>query len=717
MFKNLRPITLLNSDYKIIEKAIANKMLPALEHIIHTDQRGFMKNRRISVNIRKMLDIIHQANKEDLEAVVLSLDFVKCFDKCSFSILHGSLDFFEFGQIIKDWTKILYNDFTVKIQNNGFFSEQIPIKKGVHQGGCCSSVYFLVIAEILALALRNNEDIEGITFGDIRNLLNQFADDMDVFSRCTEKSVKAIFSELEQFRHQSGFTLSYEKTTLYRIGSLRFSDAQMYNLSEVAWSNQDINVLGVTIAHSDIVQKNYRTMVDKVRTILNAWYNRGLSLLGKIQVVNTLVASLFVYKMMVLPTIPDSVVKSLDNLIREFIWDGKKSKIAYNILQGPKELGGQKLVSLKLKDKALKATWPQILASEPEYAKLVYTIIRCTGIGDDIWRCRLNEKDIRGMKISSEFWRDVLVAWNSFNIHHDYRIENQLVWYNSDIRIKNKPVFWEDCYKKGLKYVAQLFENQQYKSDKEVWDEFGLTKLRYNSIKAAMPADYKNYFVNNPVMAYTPVSPSNFDKYMYTGNLSSIVYKQAISDPTLVQDKHVKWGKDLGQDFSVNLQEFHKSFRDIYKLTNVSKYRSFQYRLMQRGLITNIQLCKWGIKSSDQCNLCKSAIESLTHLFVECDRVQVLWRETEQYIARRFKCQDMSFCAYNVLFDCIVPNKKHVANFICLLTKQFIYRQRCLDGNTSFVALKREIEKVENIEKYIAIKNNKLSVHIKKWYS
>ena len=46
--KNLRPITLLNTDYKIIEKAIARKMELALKHIIHRDQRGFMKNRRIS---------------------------------------------------------------------------------------------------------------------------------------------------------------------------------------------------------------------------------------------------------------------------------------------------------------------------------------------------------------------------------------------------------------------------------------------------------------------------------------------------------------------------------------------------------------------------------------------------------------------------------------------------------------------------------------------
>ena len=74
---------------------------------------------------------MHQTEEQDLEAVVLSLDFVKCFDKCSFSILHGSLDFFGFGKIVKEWTKILYEDFSVEIQNNGYFSQNIPIHKGV----------------------------------------------------------------------------------------------------------------------------------------------------------------------------------------------------------------------------------------------------------------------------------------------------------------------------------------------------------------------------------------------------------------------------------------------------------------------------------------------------------------------------------------------------------------------------------------------------------
>ena len=39
---NWRPITLLNSDYKIIAKTIAERLKPILKYIIHTDQKGFI---------------------------------------------------------------------------------------------------------------------------------------------------------------------------------------------------------------------------------------------------------------------------------------------------------------------------------------------------------------------------------------------------------------------------------------------------------------------------------------------------------------------------------------------------------------------------------------------------------------------------------------------------------------------------------------------------
>ena len=716
--KNLRPITLLNTDYKIIEKAIANKMVPALEHIIHQDQRGFMKERRISVNIRKMLDIIHLAAEEDIEGVILSLDFVKCFDKCSFKILHGSLEFFGFGEIVKHWTRILYKDFSVQVQNNGFFSEMIKVEKGVHQGGCCSSVYFLVIAEILAMALRDNQNIQGLTVRDIKNLLNQFADDMDIFSICNQGSIKAIYEELDRFKYQSGFTVSYDKTTLYRIGSLRFSDATMYGLTQFVWSNKDINVLGVTIAHNDMVSKNYENIVTKARNILNCWENRKLTLIGKIQVVNSLVASLLVYKMMVLPIIPEVICKNLDNMIREYIWEGKKSKISYRILQNAKREGGLNLVNIRKKDIALKASWPLILEQEENYANLVYSIMRMKTIKADIWRCSLHPKDVNKMGIQNEFWRDVLQSWCTFNYYYLRRTDNQLIWYNSEIRIKGKPFFWRDVYIRGLKYVFQLFENNQFKSFDQVQHEYGLTRLRFNSLKAAIPKEWKMFFLSHqPMISYMPVMMHNFDCFKVQGaKVSSMVYKYLQDDRMLLHNKFMKWYQELGEDVFGGVSGYAQSHCDIYSVTNITKFRSFQYRLMQRALVTNIQLYEWKVVSSRLCSFCGEEPETVIHMFCDCWAIQDIWHQFKEYVLDRFNTE-VSLRRDHILFNRVTKGKGNVANFLCLVTKQYIYKQRCLKKPLATRDIMHFYRQIEQIEKYIACKQDKLNVHRKKWAS
>ena len=715
LVKNLRPITLLNTDYKILEKAVANKMLPALQHIIHKDQRGFMKDRRISVNIRKMLDIIEEAKKEDLEALVLSLDFVKCFDKCSFSILHGSLDFFGFGEIIKEWTKILYTDFTVKIQNNRHFSKDIQIQKGVHQGGCCSSIYFLVIAEILALSLRNREDIEGVTIKDIKNLLNQFADDMDIFSLAKQASLRAILQELEDFRKQSGFTMSYEKTTLYRIGSLRHSNAQLYNLSQLAWSNQDITVLGVKITHEDLISKNYCDLIEKARSTLNSWYNRDLSLLGKVQVVNTLVASLFVYKMMVLPSIPSNIVKCLDNIIRDYIWKGKKSKINYKTLQNPKKEGGLNLVNLTHKDISLKATWPLILSSETEYATMVYRIMRCNNLQEDIWRCTLRPDDVKNLRIGNSFWQDVLYSWACFNGFYNHRPEYQLLWYNSNIRIAGKPFFWKDAYEHGLKYVYQLFNQKGFKAYQEISREFQISQMRYNSLKTAIPKNWREDYTNLLKYNFLPMPPGNYDQCTTGGikNVSSTIYNYIAGDAIIIHNKFLKW--KMENQLCGTLMDFREAHLDIYRVTNIPKYRSFQYRILQRGLVTNIQLQKWNITSTDLCTFCAQERETMSHLFFECDKVQEIWTQLIEWLQTRFLLRDQIVNPQAILLNRMVEKRNHAINFICLLTKQYIYAQRCMQKPLSFKALKAKIQTTEKMEKYIATKNDKLSTHARKW--
>ena len=63
----------------------------------------------------------------------------------------------------------------------------------------------------------------------------------------------------------------------------------------------------------------------------------------------------------------------------------------------------------------------------------------------------------------------------------------------------------------------------------------------------------------------------------------------------------------------------------------------------------------------------------------------------------------------------VLQGKTNVVNFIILLAKQYIYRQKWLKGNLNIRAFERYCVKIENVEKYIAIKNDRLKVHNKKW--
>ena len=126
--KNQRPITLLNVDLKIMEKAISNRFLTVMNKLIHPQQKGFMRGRRIAANIRKVLEIIKHANDTEEAGLVISVDFQKCFDKISFDIIYGSLKHFGFGPIMIETIKTMYSNFTVCIQNNGNFSEPFEVK-------------------------------------------------------------------------------------------------------------------------------------------------------------------------------------------------------------------------------------------------------------------------------------------------------------------------------------------------------------------------------------------------------------------------------------------------------------------------------------------------------------------------------------------------------------------------------------------------------------
>lgn len=165
--KNWRPITLLNTVYKIASGCIAARLKKYLHKLINPDQTGFMSNRYIGENTRLIYDIMQYTEEEEIPGLLLLIDFEKAFDTLSWNFIQQTLDFFNFGPTIRQWVKIFYTNITSAVNQGGNLSEVFDIQRGCRQGDPLSPYIFLICAEILAIQIRKNEKIKGIAVGNI----------------------------------------------------------------------------------------------------------------------------------------------------------------------------------------------------------------------------------------------------------------------------------------------------------------------------------------------------------------------------------------------------------------------------------------------------------------------------------------------------------------------------------------------------------------------
>ena len=175
VLNNLRPVTLLNVDYKIATKVIANRLAASSNQ--SSNQTGYVKNRYIGENVRLLSDVIDYTKAKQTQGIALFLDLQEAFDSVEWEYLHKVLDVFNFKQDFKRWVKVFYTDISSCVTNNGFASPFFDLKRGVRQGCLLSGLLFVLGIELLNLAFQTNSNIKGIKVGDkeIKNIL--YADD------------------------------------------------------------------------------------------------------------------------------------------------------------------------------------------------------------------------------------------------------------------------------------------------------------------------------------------------------------------------------------------------------------------------------------------------------------------------------------------------------------------------------------------------------------
>ena len=145
---NWRPLSLLNTDYKILSKIIATRLHMVLPKLINPMQTGFMKGKNIVKSIHTLTSIIDYCNKTKTPAVIMSIDFVKVFDTIEWDAIKKILKRLNLEYFVSA-IMTLYNDIYSCMINNGFSSEWFKITCGCRQGCCLSPLNYLVVTEVL----------------------------------------------------------------------------------------------------------------------------------------------------------------------------------------------------------------------------------------------------------------------------------------------------------------------------------------------------------------------------------------------------------------------------------------------------------------------------------------------------------------------------------------------------------------------------------------
>ena len=158
--------------------------------------------------------------------------------------------------------------------------------------------------EVLGSAIRQNKNIRGVQIADIEIKSGQFADDLWTISPYSQQNINETLQELSRFQEFSGLRLNADKTAVLCLGPHKDSEAKLYTLKRLYWSPGSVKILGIDISAdlNKIREENYNQLLEKVDKILDNCTHRNLTLIGKVTIINSLINSLFMYKLLALPT-------------------------------------------------------------------------------------------------------------------------------------------------------------------------------------------------------------------------------------------------------------------------------------------------------------------------------------------------------------------------------------------------------------------------------
>lgn len=366
---NYRPITLLNTDYKIFTKALTMKLSKVAPSLIHEDQAGFMPGRSIFDQVKLSKLMIDYAEATEENGVIVALDQEKAYDKVCHDYLWKTLKKFDLPDHFIKTVQSLYESAETVVIINGTISTPFHVSRGVRQGDPLSCILFDLAIEPLAAMLRNSH-LKGFQIpGTVTRIITTlFADDTTVYLAQDDK-FEDLQTILETWCTASGAKFNVPKTEIMPIGCKEYRDSFLNTRKintlhnpipdniHIAKNGEPIRILGAWVGNNVEQATPWTPVLEKIDSSLQRWGKSHPTIEGRRLIIQMVVAGMTQYLTKV-QGMPILIEKQLLKQIRNFIWNSDTiPPINISTLCAPITEGGKNLLDLTARNKAIQLTW------------------------------------------------------------------------------------------------------------------------------------------------------------------------------------------------------------------------------------------------------------------------------------------------------------------------------------------------------------------------
>ena len=638
---NYRPISLTNVDYRILAFTLAERMQIVMSDIISNDQSAYMKGRYMGTNIRLVSDIIEHYDMTNKSGILLMLDFQKAFDTIEWEFMFKTLHFFNFGPSFIRWIQTIYNRPVACIKNNGYFSENFNISRGIRQGCPVSALMFILCVEILALKIRNSNSLHGFQFNYEKPIkIAQYADDGVLFLNNRNEMCSAL-NILEIFGNLSGLILNLEKGEGLWLGQSKHLQIQC-NLFGIKWPKQ-FRCLGIYLGHDKPLNnnKNFYEKVDQIEDILKRWEKRDLSLFGRVQILKT-----FAVSKIVLPVttqcVPDGLVKKINKIFYQFLWRSH-DKVSRNKVMQDVVNGSLNMMNMQLFFNALKASWiNRIQTADPntcnwvQLPKIYLHKLDEQGLN---FRFNFDESVIFDeVKDIPSFYKQAFKYYNKAFVCDENEFEKSIMsqplfgnkFITSYARRKNRVLFLRNWIRGGIRKVGDLVFSNGILDERFIYQKLTVRQNIYCDIllvkNALLPYQQCIMQGNNDTSVFNRVKLQKSKDYYNMFKFQSAPQ----TDTTRISNFLIPF---------CNNDEEVIAFTKKVAIGKEIKLKEFNFKVLHGILPCNLNLMRWKISDSHECDICGET-QSIEHLLYSCVYVPPLWQIVEHVfeVDINFKC-------------------------------------------------------------------------------